>query len=90
MPRSVPVRHGAKVHAGGERLARKGYFFAPTILTDVSDEVAICAGSAHAIVVEDSASTSFIGVNLRASPGMGILENAASRAIACLPLGPSN
>lgn len=41
----------------------------------VGDAVAICAGSAHAIVVEDSASTSFIGFNLRASPGMGILEN---------------
>ncbi len=34
---------GAKVHAGGERLPRKGYFFAPTILTGVGDDVAIVA-----------------------------------------------
>jgi hypothetical protein len=42
----------------------------------VGDVVAINAGYSHAIVVEDSISTSFIGVNLYASPGMGILENA--------------
>jgi acyl-CoA reductase-like NAD-dependent aldehyde dehydrogenase len=36
-------KHGAKVHAGGERLARKGYFYAPTILTGVGDDVAIVA-----------------------------------------------
>jgi acyl-CoA reductase-like NAD-dependent aldehyde dehydrogenase len=35
--------HGAKVHAGGERLDRKGYFFAPTVLTGVGDDVAIVA-----------------------------------------------
>jgi hypothetical protein len=38
--------------------------------------VAIANGSAHAIVVDDSASTAFIGLKLLASPGMGILENA--------------
>ena len=37
------VRRGAKIHAGGARLARKGYFFAPTILTGVGDDVAIVA-----------------------------------------------
>ena len=26
-------RHGAAIHAGGDRLGRKGYFFAPTIVT---------------------------------------------------------
>ncbi len=26
---------GAKVHTGGERIGREGYFFAPTVLTDV-------------------------------------------------------
>jgi acyl-CoA reductase-like NAD-dependent aldehyde dehydrogenase len=36
-------KHGAKVHAGGERLGRKGYFFAPTILTGVGDDVAVVA-----------------------------------------------
>jgi acyl-CoA reductase-like NAD-dependent aldehyde dehydrogenase len=36
-------QHGATVHAGGERLGRKGYFFPPTILTDVGDDVAIVA-----------------------------------------------
>ncbi|HKU40630.1 MAG TPA: aldehyde dehydrogenase family protein [Polyangiales bacterium] len=36
-------QHGATVHAGGERMGRKGYFFPPTILTDVSDDVAIVA-----------------------------------------------
>jgi hypothetical protein len=39
------------------------------------DAVAICAGSAHAIVLENSAATSFVGLVLHASPGMGILEN---------------
>ncbi|SAK97256.1 NAD-dependent succinate-semialdehyde dehydrogenase [Caballeronia ptereochthonis] len=27
--------HGAKVRTGGERIGREGYFFAPTVLTDV-------------------------------------------------------
>jgi acyl-CoA reductase-like NAD-dependent aldehyde dehydrogenase len=34
---------GAVVHAGGERLGRKGYFYAPTVLSGVSDDVAIVA-----------------------------------------------
>jgi acyl-CoA reductase-like NAD-dependent aldehyde dehydrogenase len=34
-------KHGARFHAGGERMNRKGYFYAPTIVTDVSDDVAI-------------------------------------------------
>jgi hypothetical protein len=42
----------------------------------VGDVVTICASYSHAIVVEDSVSISFIGFNLYASPGMGILENA--------------
>jgi hypothetical protein len=42
----------------------------------VGDVVAIANGSAHAIIVDDSASTAFIGLKLLASPGMGILENA--------------
>jgi acyl-CoA reductase-like NAD-dependent aldehyde dehydrogenase len=36
-------QNGATIHAGGERLGRKGYFFAPTILSDVLDDVAIVA-----------------------------------------------
>ncbi|HEX4336620.1 MAG TPA: aldehyde dehydrogenase family protein [Polyangiaceae bacterium] len=36
-------KRGAKIHAGGERLARKGYFYAPTIITGVADDVAIVA-----------------------------------------------
>jgi acyl-CoA reductase-like NAD-dependent aldehyde dehydrogenase len=36
-------QRGAQVHAGGERMARKGYFFAPTVLTEVGDDVAIVA-----------------------------------------------
>jgi hypothetical protein len=39
------------------------------------DVVTINNGSAHAIVVDDSTSTSFIDLKLLASPGMGILEN---------------
>jgi len=35
--------HGAVVHAGGERLPGKGYFFAPTILSHVADDVAVVA-----------------------------------------------
>jgi hypothetical protein len=42
----------------------------------VGDTVTLCAGSAHAIVVQDSAATSFLDFNLYASPGMGLLENA--------------
>lgn len=34
---------GAKIHAGGERLGRAGYFFPPTIVTDVDDSTAIVA-----------------------------------------------
>ena len=36
-------QRGAQVHAGGERMARKGYFFAPTVLTGVGDEAPIVA-----------------------------------------------
>ncbi|HEY2735312.1 MAG TPA: aldehyde dehydrogenase family protein [Polyangiales bacterium] len=36
-------RHGATLHAGGERLGRKGYFYAPTLLSNVDDDVAIVA-----------------------------------------------
>jgi acyl-CoA reductase-like NAD-dependent aldehyde dehydrogenase len=36
-------RNGAKVHAGGERLGRKGYFYPPTILSNVSDNTRIVA-----------------------------------------------
>ncbi|HEY4339107.1 MAG TPA: NAD-dependent succinate-semialdehyde dehydrogenase [Steroidobacteraceae bacterium] len=31
-------KHGAKFHTGGERIAGKGYFFQPTVLSDVSEE----------------------------------------------------
>jgi parallel beta-helix repeat protein len=44
----------------------------------VGDVVAISNGSAHAIVVEGSAATSFINVKLFASPGMGLLENGGT------------
>jgi len=36
-------RRGAKVHAGGERLPRKGFFFAPTVLTGLSDDAPVVA-----------------------------------------------
>ncbi len=36
-------KRGAKVHAGGERLGRAGYFFAPTVITDVDDSASIVA-----------------------------------------------
>jgi acyl-CoA reductase-like NAD-dependent aldehyde dehydrogenase len=36
-------RAGAVVHAGGERLGRKGYFFPPTVLSGVGEDVAIVA-----------------------------------------------
>lgn len=32
---------GAKVHAGGERIGSRGFFFAPTVLSDVSPDAAI-------------------------------------------------
>jgi succinate-semialdehyde dehydrogenase / glutarate-semialdehyde dehydrogenase len=35
------VAHGARVRAGGARLARAGWFFAPTIITDVGDGAAL-------------------------------------------------
>ena len=31
-------QHGAKFHTGGERMAGKGYFFQPTVLSDVPEE----------------------------------------------------
>jgi hypothetical protein len=42
------------------------------------DVVTIANGSAHAIVVQGSDATSFIGVKLFASPGMGLLENGGA------------
>jgi len=36
-------KHGAKVHSGGARMDRKGYFVAPTIVTGVGDDVALVA-----------------------------------------------
>jgi acyl-CoA reductase-like NAD-dependent aldehyde dehydrogenase len=36
-------RRGAVVRAGGSRMDRKGYFFEPTVLTGVGDDVAIVA-----------------------------------------------
>jgi acyl-CoA reductase-like NAD-dependent aldehyde dehydrogenase len=36
-------RRGATVHAGGERLGRKGYFFAPTLVSGVDDSAPIVA-----------------------------------------------
>jgi hypothetical protein len=44
----------------------------------VGDVVAITNGSAHAVVVDGSDATSFIGVKLFASPGMGLLENGGA------------
>jgi hypothetical protein len=44
----------------------------------VGDPVTIANGNAHAIVVDDSAATSFIDLKLLASPGMGILENGGA------------
>jgi parallel beta-helix repeat protein len=44
----------------------------------VGDVVVIANGSAHAIVVDGSAATSFIDVKLFASPGMGLLENGGA------------
>ncbi len=35
------VQHGATVHAGGKRIGNKGYFFEPTILTDVPSEARV-------------------------------------------------
>jgi parallel beta-helix repeat protein len=42
------------------------------------DVVTICNGSAHAIVVDNSLATTFYGLKLLASPGMGILENGGA------------
>lgn len=36
-------RRGARVHAGGERLGRKGYFYPPTILSHVTDDMPVVA-----------------------------------------------
>lgn len=36
-------KNGAKVHSGGERLGRKGYFYPPTILSHVSDQTRVVA-----------------------------------------------
>jgi Right handed beta helix region len=47
----------------------------------VGDVVAISNGSAHAIIVDSSEATSFIGVKLFASPGMGLLENGGAGAM---------
>jgi succinate-semialdehyde dehydrogenase/glutarate-semialdehyde dehydrogenase len=34
-------QHGAKVQAGGERISGKGYFFAPTVLSDIPETARI-------------------------------------------------
>jgi acyl-CoA reductase-like NAD-dependent aldehyde dehydrogenase len=36
-------KNGATVHAGGERLGRKGYFYPPTILSNISDKTRVVA-----------------------------------------------
>ena len=36
-------QRGAKVHAGGDRMSRKGYFFKPTVLTELDDSAPIVA-----------------------------------------------
>jgi acyl-CoA reductase-like NAD-dependent aldehyde dehydrogenase len=36
-------QRGARVHAGGDRLARKGYFFGPTVLSDLEDSAPVVA-----------------------------------------------
>ena len=35
-------RAGAVVHAGGERLGRKGYFYPPTVLSGVPRDARLC------------------------------------------------
>ncbi|MEO1104653.1 MAG: NAD-dependent succinate-semialdehyde dehydrogenase, partial [Pseudomonadota bacterium] len=35
------VDHGAKVLTGGHRVGNRGHFYAPTVLTDVTDEMAV-------------------------------------------------
>src|SRR5882724_2335521 len=52
------------------------YVFPSQLPIAVGDVVALNNGYAHAVVVENSASTTFSGLKLLASPGMGILENA--------------
>jgi succinate-semialdehyde dehydrogenase / glutarate-semialdehyde dehydrogenase len=34
-------KHGAKLHSGGERIAGKGYFWQPTVLSDIPEEARI-------------------------------------------------
>lgn len=38
---SDAVDHGAKVQTGGQRLTNQGYFYAPTVLSDVPDDAKI-------------------------------------------------
>ncbi|HET8628405.1 MAG TPA: NAD-dependent succinate-semialdehyde dehydrogenase [Thermomicrobiales bacterium] len=38
---AASVQRGAKVIAGGERLPRRGYFFPPTIVTDVTERMPV-------------------------------------------------
>ncbi|MBX2825764.1 MAG: NAD-dependent succinate-semialdehyde dehydrogenase [Gammaproteobacteria bacterium] len=38
---SDAVSHGAKIEAGGQRLTNQGYFYAPTVLSDVPDNAKI-------------------------------------------------
>jgi hypothetical protein len=44
----------------------------------VGDVVTICNGYSHAIIVDGSLATTFYGLKLLASPGMGILENGGA------------
>jgi acyl-CoA reductase-like NAD-dependent aldehyde dehydrogenase len=36
-------KRGAKVHAGGDRMARKGYFWKPTVLSELDDKAPVVA-----------------------------------------------
>lgn len=38
---SDAVSHGAKIETGGQRLTNQGYFYAPTVLSDVPDQAKI-------------------------------------------------
>ncbi len=64
---SDAVAHGAKVETGGQRLGNQGYFFPPTVLSNVSDDARIMTEEPFGPIAPISSFSSFDEVVQRAN-----------------------
>lgn len=64
---SDAVAHGAKIEAGGQRMTNQGYFYAPTVLSNVSDDARIMSEEPFGPIAPISAFKSYDEVVERAN-----------------------